>query len=80
MAASDGPPPRWKCGPQSSTTGSDRPAASEPYQLGWDTLDQIFDRLDELRVDTVVSKPYQRYTLGAGAAGWATPRAHAERY
>lgn len=58
----------------------DRPAATEPYQLGWDTLDQIFDRLDEIHVATIVSKPYQCYALGAGAAGWATPRPHAEHY
>ncbi|HVV86288.1 MAG TPA: MBL fold metallo-hydrolase [Kofleriaceae bacterium] len=58
----------------------DRPAAAEPYQLGWDSLEQIFDRLEALGVDTIVSKPYQRYTLGAGAAGWVTPRPHAARY
>lgn len=58
----------------------DRPAASEPYQLGWDSLEQIFDRMESMGVDTIVSKPYQRYTLGAGAAGWVEPRLHAERY
>lgn len=58
----------------------DRPAISEPYQLGWDTLEQIFDRLEADKVDTIVSKPYQRFTLGAGAAGWVAARPHAERY
>ena len=58
----------------------DRPAAAEPYQLGWDPLEQIFDRLDELKVATIVSKPYQKYLLGAGAAGWVAARPHAERY
>jgi hypothetical protein len=58
----------------------DRPAAGEPYQLGWDTLEQIFDRLALLAVDTLVSKPYQKFVLGGGAAGWAESRPHAERY
>jgi hypothetical protein len=58
----------------------DRPAASEPYQLGWDSLEQIFDRLEALAVDAIVSRPYQRFTLGGGAAGWVEPRRHAERY
>ena len=58
----------------------DRPAASEPYQLHWDTLDQIFDRLEAIGVDAIVSKPYQRFTLGGGPAGWVAARPHAERY
>ena len=58
----------------------DRPAASEPYQLGWDTLDTIFDRLEAVGVDGIVSRPYQKFTVGGGVAGWAAARPHATRY
>lgn len=58
----------------------ERAAAGEPYQLGWDSLPIIFDRLEAVGVDGIVSQPYRRFEAGAGACGWAAPRPDPTRY
>ena len=59
---------------------TDDPARAEPYQYGWDPLEQIFDAASAAGADTVVSQPYQRFQIGGGAAGWARARASVLAY
>ncbi|HVK73619.1 MAG TPA: MBL fold metallo-hydrolase [Kofleriaceae bacterium] len=58
----------------------DEPALVEPYQYGWDPLDAVFDAVAGVGADTIVARPYQRFVIGGGTAGWAQARPRADRY